>query len=491
MAAAVLPSSAQTASALWGEHGEAWDPAGRLPDVSFAGYRSGEAPLPDVEVVANVLDFGAVGDGQTDSTAAFRRAIAQTDRGAILIPAGTYVLSDVLDIQKPHLVLRGEGQGKTVLRFVTQLQDVRPNMSATTGGRPTSRYSWSGGFIWVAGNYGGQTITHIKTEAKRGDHTFTVEDASGLSVGQRVQVEVLDDGAEQTLARHVYSEDPGGIEKLKNPTVMRLVTRIAAIDHNVVTIERPLRLDLRAAWSPRLKTFSPTVEEVGIESMTIDFPVRKYEGHFTEWGMNAIAINNASDCWVKDVQISNADSGIFLYSVFCTVDGLLVDSQRPPSGGGFTGHHGLTFGTDCLLQNFDFQTRFIHDLSVDNRSAGNVAKHGRGVEMSLDHHRKLPHDNLFSNLHVGTGKRIWKSGGGGQLGRHSAARNTFWNIDADADFAMPDARFGPPSLNLIGLRLDPGTVSERPKFWVEAISPGKLVPADLHAAQLQRRLNRD
>ena len=50
-------------SALYGADGESWDPRGRLPDFSYAGYRAGEAPIPDVAVVANVRDQGAVGDG--------------------------------------------------------------------------------------------------------------------------------------------------------------------------------------------------------------------------------------------------------------------------------------------------------------------------------------------------------------------------------------------------------------------------------------------
>lgn len=40
----------------------------------------------------NVLDFGAVADGQTDSTAAFRAALerASACRGEVLVPPGDY-----------------------------------------------------------------------------------------------------------------------------------------------------------------------------------------------------------------------------------------------------------------------------------------------------------------------------------------------------------------------------------------------------------------
>ena len=59
--------SAQSYSELWGEAGEKWSPRSRLPDFSRAGYRNGERLIPDVPVVTNVMDFGAVGDGQAVS----------------------------------------------------------------------------------------------------------------------------------------------------------------------------------------------------------------------------------------------------------------------------------------------------------------------------------------------------------------------------------------------------------------------------------------
>src|SRR5690606_36662280 len=140
-------------SKLWGEAGELWSPDGRLPDFSFAGYRHGETPIPTIPVVANVRDFGAIGDGQHDDTAAFQRAISETSNGALLLPAGRYRITDFLEFRRPNIDLRGQGPDQSTLVGPIPLNEIRPNSGATTGGRRTSNYSWSGGIVSVRGNF--------------------------------------------------------------------------------------------------------------------------------------------------------------------------------------------------------------------------------------------------------------------------------------------------------------------------------------------------
>ncbi|MBF0198780.1 MAG: hypothetical protein HQL32_13780, partial [Planctomycetes bacterium] len=198
-------ASGQNYSELWGRNGELWSPEGRLPDFSFAGYHCGEDPLPRVETVTDVTRFGAKGDGKTDCTQAFLKAIEATDRGAIMIPPGRYVINDIIWIKKPHIVLRGAGVGKTILFFPKTLEDVRPNMGATTTGKPTSNYSWSGGFIWAKGSVRRQDIGAISNDSFRGSRTLLIDNPqSTLRNGQRVSIE-LRDGSKKSLLKHIYS----------------------------------------------------------------------------------------------------------------------------------------------------------------------------------------------------------------------------------------------------------------------------------------------
>jgi len=78
-----------------------------------------------LDEVVNVRDFGAVGDGTTDDTAAIQRAITQIYstsyndsvakvRRTINIPAGTYLVTGTILIP-PYVTLRGDGRQSTII----------------------------------------------------------------------------------------------------------------------------------------------------------------------------------------------------------------------------------------------------------------------------------------------------------------------------------------------------------------------------------------
>ena len=479
-------SEGQVTSKLWGENGESWQPGGRLPDFSFAGYRFGEAPLPKVRAATDVCQHGAIGDGKTDCTQAFVKAIEATDVGAITIPPGRYVIRDIIYLKKPCIVLRGAGPEKTVILCPRTLEDVRPNMGATSSGEPTSNYSWSGGFFWVQGKFVSKSSTSITSECRRGSKTLKLEKTTDFQVGQRVLLQMRDD-SNRTLINHLYSGEPGSTTEIVKPISIKMVSRIASVQGKKITLERPLRWDVRKEWNPTLKTFEPTVTEVGIEDLAIEFPIKPYRGHFTEFGMNGIAMNGVSDCWIRNVRVSNSDSGIFLSGLFCTLERVTLDSKRPAHRS-VTGHHGITLGADCLVKDFDFKTHFIHDLTVSRLQAGNVVKNGKGTNLSLDHHKYANHENLFCNLDVGLGSDIWRCGGGKDLGKHCGARGTFWCIRSQQKIGWPPKGFGPDSMNFVGLETDVKTRQDPRGKWLEAMTPSQLHPADLHRSQLNRRL---
>lgn len=486
----VAPTAEATEySRLWGKAGELWSAASRLPDFSYAGYRHGEKPLPDVPRGASVKDFGAIGDGETDDSDAFLKALAEVQSGAIEIPEGRYRITKILEITRLNIVLRGAGPDKTVLFFPTPLNDIKPNWGATTGGQSTSNYSWAGGFVWLRGNYRDKKLSIVTGAANRGDNAVTVAAVAPFRVGQQVMIH-MSDTEDNSLARHLYSEDSGPVEKLLGKTTTSLVCRITGIEGERLTFDRPLRFDIRPEWKPEVRAFEPTVTESGVENLTFEFPVTDYAGHFTELGFNPVALSNVAHCWVRNIRIVNPDSGPMVTGHFNTLQGLVYESSRTPDKGRNQGHHGVYLGgADNVFTDFDIRLRFIHDLSV-SRTAGNVISRGRGVDLCFDHHRSVPYENLFTDIDAGAGMRLWNSGGGAALGKHSAARGTFWNIRAARPLEYPKPGFGPPSMNLVGLHTTQPSVLEREGKWFEAIPPAELFPQNLYEAQLARRLGR-
>ena len=486
--------TAETANSdLWGVRGEKWSPQSRLPDFSFAGYQRGEQAIPNPPVKSNVRNFGAKGDGLSDDTAAFNTAIAATTNGAILVPSGRYKITGLVRINKANIVLRGEGPDRSILSFPGTLTDVKPNRGSTTTGRPTSKYSWSGGFVILGGQPARSVPAADVVEPfpGRGDDWLAVSDTTGFFTGQWVDVKVADD-VSLSLSRWIYNGDSGSMKSLR-PQSTRQTARISAVyvPGRRIRIDRPLRFDIRSQWKPKISEFAPEVINSGVENLGFEFPSTPYRGHFTELGANALVISHAAHCWIRNVRIANSDSGIFVNGTHCTVSGVVLTSSRQSTNKD-TGHHGISVnGSDNLITGFDFQQRFIHDISVQNaRSSGNVFSNGKGRDLCFDHHKEAPFSNLFSNIDCGAGTRIWSCGGGADLGRNSGGWTTFWNLRTQKMLAYPPAKFAPWSINVVGITTADRPVKIPDGKWYETVKPESLSPQDLHAAQLACRLGR-
>lgn len=477
-------------SQLWGEAGEDWCGESRLVDFSYAGYQRGERPIPARIPDVSVKDFGAVGDGLTNDTVAFQTAINQSAGKTIAIPAGEYIITAPLVIRDSGTVLQGAGITKTKLRFPTPLNEIKPNWGATTTGLRTSNYSWSGGFISVEGRLSSETWATVREPALRGEQVLKVSTVDAMTVGDEFRL-ALTESEDQSLLKHLYSEDPGSIENAGTRARESFVARITAINRpqREIHFDRPLRTDVRLCWQPTLSPATSSVQEVGIEGISFEFPPTPYAGHFSEVGFNAVAISGTRHCWIRDVRVASADSGFFISGLNTTLDGILLESDRriEPSRKA-TGHHGVTLGgQDNLLIRFEYRTRFMHDITVTASSAGNVAAIGRGIDLCFDHHRRGPKANLFTAIDLGAGTRMFQSGGGAKLGRHSGAWETFWGIRSSQPQTWPDG-WGPDMMNIVGVHSQQKAVTDVNGRWFEPIDPLELVPANLYQAQLQKRL---
>ena len=486
-------------SSLWGEAGEKWKPAGRLPDFSYSGYHAGEAKIPSPRARWDLKrDFHAVGDGHADDTQALLKAIQSIESGVLFIPRGTYIISRDIDISKGNFVLRGAGSKETILSFPHSLTDLHGNKSQ--GGQ--SQWSFRPGLINFTGKDPISAETRrasVTTNAKRGDTTLTISNPISLRKGQWIRL-VESDPAKGTAAagsliRYLYGDlmEPG-VGLIGAKSVVRFLSRVKSASGTRIELERPLPYDVRAEWLPEIHQFVPSVQEVGVEHLSIHFPWTSYPGHFKENGYNGLFFEGVSQCWVNDVEIQNGDYGISLDNTnFCTAMNVTISTTATRAvdkeAGGANGHHGIdvAHGTENLVTSFDMQTKFVHDISVEWYALHTVFSKGRGVDLNMDHHREANYSSLFSDLDCGAGTRPFNSGGSGDRGAHSGAYNTYWNIRARSTFALPPPDFG-PLLNFIGVVTSARTPESSYQWLLEQIAPERLCPADLQETMRRRRV---
>lgn len=498
-----LPHAALSGtSALWGERGERWDPLGRLPDFSYAGYHAGEKSLPDLPVVTNVLDFGAIPNDEGDDTEAFQAAIEATHDGALLVPAGRYIVNDILALNRKGVVLRGEGSDEdgTILYFPKHLTDI-------TGRGPSPWQYGNGGLIWIGHQTSayGDSISFLKEPARRGDRVLELDNAEDLSAGDWIAIR-LTDTADHSLMLHLHN-DQVPICEWEEPVKGDLTwpVRIEKVSGNRITLAQPLRIDMHLEWQPTVLAYTP-VREIGVESLRLEFPDEVYRGHHQERGYNGVGLTGALNCWIREVTIKNGENGIYLGSGSkqcelrdIRIIGRSLSITTPGPDFGMHAHHGVSFGSssDNLLSDLELVDPTLHDISVFSKANGNVIRHVVGPNVSLDHHRYGPFENLFSDINAGLGTNLYNSSGKSEHGPHSGARETFWNIRSSS-WEMPGApverttwgRWTNAPWDYIQTNVIPCSTHllTEDRQWLERVE--NIRPADLYVSQLERRTGR-
>jgi hypothetical protein len=115
--------------------------------------------------VFNVLDYGAVGDGVTDSTSAIQSAItaAGVNGGTVWIPTGTYICTSTLTMAK-FVYIKGAGLRATTLQWNTtgagikMTSTINSSTPVNTGVYDITLYNINasntdGGYVDVGGTY--------------------------------------------------------------------------------------------------------------------------------------------------------------------------------------------------------------------------------------------------------------------------------------------------------------------------------------------------
>ncbi len=511
-----------------------------LPDFSYAGFANGARAVPAATGrIVRVAEFGAKPDDGIDDSDAVLAAIAAANgiRGPVRIrfEAGRYRISEVLRIERSDIVIQGAGSGPggTTIAFPLPLAQVETGKSLDELRQYLrkhdkrqvepdanidsyfSEYSWSAGFIWVQkpGTRPAPYLTEfdppIETLAdisagKRGANTVQVTTAASLSAGDVLQIHWTNTvGPDAAIIDSIYGEDVEvGSHHWSFPErpLVRQTTRIERIDGNTVTLSDALLHDVREDLPASFAGWSHLVN-VGIEDLHLEFPVAPWFGHHMERGYNGIYLTSAFDSWVRNVRITNADSGILTYnSANLTLQDIVTDGSRPA-------HYGVHMGNvhNVLAERVVVFNPVLHSLTFNTQSTKCVYKDATVWNSAvLDQHAGSNHQNLFDNVTLyvearrvddqakvtvfdGSGAGYWQPGHG--------AFNTAWNLNvlitsgaSSDETVLVEGLDEGPAARIVGLHGNRALqLDYRPEPYVESLNSRIASIPSLYDYQLEMR----
>ncbi len=472
-----LPGSAQ----VWRStlYPESWTPPTRadgldfltdtfLQDYSYAGYRGGDRPLPEVAgpVFDVVVDFGADASGFSDATAAIQNAInaaAAAGGGVVYLPAGTFQLSlpanatACLTIRHSQIILRGAGPGLTFLHNTTT--DMR--------GHRVIQVREPRGGSWINSAGPAVPITRDETGPTR---TLQLESVADFSTGDQIVVynPVTPDFVND-LNMGPGADGVNWLDSMDAVRGPRNLRRIESIDTaaRTITLDAPTRWQLRTRDAASVYLAPPSLSEVGLEHFSIGntrHPGTGWaESDYTNPAKAAyqthdsylIELAGLTDGWVQNVKTYNPGNanGAHMLSNGLTLNWCRhvtirqTTMARAQYGGGGGNGYGIRLNSanECLV--LECETGWVRHGYVFWRTenSGNVVSgcydHDSGTQQGdgtpaqtagagSDHHGIFSHSNLLDNNRVERSRlEAAYRGNSGSNPAHgtSSSQSVFWN----------------------------------------------------------------
>jgi hypothetical protein len=433
----------------------------KIPDYSHAGYKNNTAAIPTATVKTTV---NAPATGSTaDQCTIIQNAInyvsglspdANGIRGAVLLKKGTYYVSGNISIPTSGVVLRGEGQNDDG----TIIIDTSP-----VDGHSVVTITGTGGRTEIANTRSRVSAT---TYVPVGSTTVTVANGSLYQVGNRIALHTQKNQAWVDVLKMGQS---GGI--LGSGDTYWIPTdyddfhnekTIMAISGNQITFDVPIMDALDPLYDVtemyKISTAN-RIKNAGVENLQIKCTYNtSLNATYTFPGGTVtspsdlnhagtgVAVNNAEDCWVKNVTTKhmsvyavNVSGG----SARITVDGCKYLEGVSPLEGGY--RYAFNSNAQQVLFRNCYASTARHDFVVGARVPGPVAFVNCSSENSLnvsENHQRWGYGILFDNVSVKGVNTFLSAGNRGTSGTGhgwSGANVTFWNCSSVLIVAMKPA----------------------------------------------------
>ena len=408
-----------------------------IPDFSYVGYKNGEEPLPNIEVVLEISPIS--GDNTTHIQAAIDEVEAfplneDGHRGALLLLPGEYPVSGQLIVNKGGVVIRGSGDGEnpslnTIIKGVGNIPVERTLIRIGTNNKS--------GF---GGQVTGTRQNIISPYLPAGSRTFEVADASIYNIGDNIIIK------QPSTEAWLASVDNGGTgsDAPWKPGEINLIfnRHITNIDGNKIQVATPIydKLD-RSLSQSYVYTYNGNsqLKECGIENLRIFVESSGVTGrNHVKTGINMIGVDNS---WVKGVTILRvSDQGVkFDEATRCSVvDAKVLEMHGPISGGWRYNFEVTDFCNNILFENctgHDGRHTFVANGASDVNGIVFTNCSSSGDYTRSESHRRWGQGILWDNI-------SWtNTNATGILGLHNRGsygtghgwtltNGVAWNIDA-------------------------------------------------------------
>jgi hypothetical protein len=499
------------------------DSEGRfLHDFSYAGYHSGEDPIPDTPPgpVFNVTQapYNANRTGANDATSAIQRAINDAGNaggGIVYLPSGTYSIkpqgsnSSALRISKSNVVLRGDGPTRTKIYVSDPVMRQKQVINVSAASSNLSS--------WFRPAISGSEV-YITTDLLDPTTTIPLVSVSPFNIGDWVILR--GDVTPAFITEHF-------MDRIWTTamTPQLYYRRIVDLDpvNNTITIDAPTRYYLKTRDNARVYKIIPHIEEVGIENLAIGMQENLTPGRgdqdYSRQGTAAYQVHNSKaiyfqhvvNGWIRNVQsykpVTNTNNWHILSiamelqsSRSITVENCRFRNPEYRGGGG-NGYHYFLAAQDVLITGSSGEYG-RHNYTLSTMIAnGNVIHRSKSVggTMVADFHRHLAIACLVDNLTLI--KSAYEARNRGTVGPnhgHSTTQTVFWNVNGEEampnkDYAVWSSQYGwgyvigtQGAMSRVKRNVDPGT---EPEDYVEGEGAGStLEPPSLYEDQLANRL---
>ncbi len=486
----------------------------RIPDFSYAGYRNGMEPIPDVPVVMEIEPV--VGDNTNHIQIAINTVEAMPLdgdglRGALLLKAGIYPVSGTLVINSSGVILRGVGDDS---------DSTSNTIIWATGNSPAKRtvVSAGGGEVKLWGsNLPEPKVDIVSDTVLAGDRRFQVADPAVFNVGDNIII--VHPCTDTWLASIDYGGTHSG-EGDWEPGVdipwevdsqpIYFNRYIEAIDGNTITVDVPIFNTLiRSLSQAYVYAWDGVglVTQVGIENLRID--IENTGGTDEEHAENGIVLYEIEDSWVRNCTVlhfilSGIETGM---ATRVTIDSCrALDPVSVIEGGKRYNFNLYRYSQQVLTKDCHASNGRHHYISNGTSStSGCVFLNctSSGAYTSSEGHRRWSQGLLWDNHQELDGPRaglnprllgLYCRGYYGTSHGWGLVNSVAWNCDvADGDLIVQNPpggqnyAIGCSGANITGKK--PPASFDEPEGYVEGENTSGLEPVSLYLAQLNQRKN--